>query len=91
MCQPYNDNPSEQNAAVVCRELGYEEAVTTSRRPKDTTIHSHVLWHDLYCSTDEESIFDCDKCCSPFYERYSCTNVPEYTCQSKSGYELHNY
>ena len=90
MCQTHYNNPSERNAAVVCRELGYKEAVTTGKRPRNTTIHSPVLWYTLNCYSIQDSIFDCKKCCDPFFERYYCSNVPEYACQSKSGYELHN-
>ena len=89
MCHSIYYN-SKENAAVVCRELGYEGVVAISKRIRNTTIHSDVLLRSLYCSGNEDSIFDCEKCCGLFYVGYSCQYVPEYTCQSKSGYELHN-
>jgi len=82
MCQSYGA-PNRYNAAVVCRELGYEGTAPTNIRSRDYNIHTYVLWSDLYCSGTENSIFDCRKCCGLFYERYfGCTEIPEYTCQS---------
>ena len=87
-----NWNPTEKRAAVVCRELGYKGAVATSRRPRNTNIHKHLLWFDLYCSANEDSIFECNNCCTLFYQpkRFPCKYLPVYACQSKSGYELHS-
>ena len=77
---------SEYNAAVVCRELGYEGGGTASLRLRDYTIHNHLLWYDLYCNRNDDSVFDCGKCCGQFYEGYrSCSRIPEYACQSKSS------
>ena len=83
MCQSSYGTPDDYDAAVVCRELGYERVATTNRRPRDYRIHSHVLWDSLYCYGNESSIYDCNKCCGQFYEGYSCENIPEYACQSK--------
>ena len=90
MCADWN--PSEQSAAVVCRELGYKGAVATSTRLRNTNIHKHLLWLRLYCSANEDSIFDCVQCCALFLKlrRFPCKYLPVYACQSKSGYELHN-
>ena len=86
MCSPYYYNdPSEENAAVVCRELGYEGAATTSRRHRDQR-HEHLFWYDLYCRGNEDSVFNCDKCCADqFYEGDFCAYLPAYACQSKSN------
>ena len=83
MCQSSYYVPDRYDAAVVCRELGYERAATTNRRSRDYNIHSHALWVYLYCSGRESSVYDCDKCCGQFYEVYSCDYIPEYACQSK--------
>ena len=86
MCLRYGDyRGNNNNAAVVCRELGYEGTVTTSRRYRDYR-HEHLLWYVLYCYGNEDSVFSCDKCCDDFYERSSnCLYIPEFACQSKSG------
>ena len=86
MCSPYYYNdPSEENAAVVCQELGYEGAATTSRRHRDQR-HEHLFWYDLYCCGNEDSVFNCDKCCADqFYEGDFCAYLPAYACQSKSN------
>ena len=83
---------SERNVAVVCQELGYKEAGTVRERPRNTKIHYHLLWYTVFCSANEGSVFDCPKCFGPFYvpRRFPCQDIPEYTCQSKFGYEFHN-
>ena len=82
-CQPFYSNPDEHDRAVVCRELGYEAAATANRRNRDQK-HDHLLWYYLYCRGDENSIYNCNKCCTDqFYEDGSCSAVPEYSCQSK--------
>ena len=83
MCLSYYDVPDRYDAAVVCRELGYESAAPASSRPRNYTVYSHPLWAYLNCNGEEDSIYDCDKCCGQFYEGYSCDYVPEYACQSK--------
>ena len=86
MCQPYayRNIPDDNDARVVCRELGYEGVATTNRRNREQR-HDHLLWYDLYCSGNEDSVFNCVKCCiDEFYEGDHCTAVPEYACQSKS-------
>ena len=82
MCSQHDDN---KNAAVICRELGYKGAVTSSSRCKDYR-NEHLLWYSLHCYGNEDSVFNCFKCCDQFYEKsyYYCLNIPEYTCQSKS-------
>ena len=84
MCIPfYSRNPDKYDRAVVCRELGYEGAATTNRRNRDQK-HDHLLWNDLYCRGDENSVYNCDKCCTDqFYEYQTCLAIPEYACQSK--------
>ena len=83
-CLPfYSINPGEHDQAVVCRELGYEGAATTNRRNRDQK-HNHLLWNDLHCRGDENSVYNCNKCCTDqFYEYRTCLDVPEYACQSK--------
>ena len=85
MCQSNYGVPDDRNAEVVCRELGYEGAATTSKRLRDYYgPHSHVLWTDLYCIGNESSVYECGRCCGQFYEGYdTCLFVPEYACQSK--------
>ena len=84
MCLPYSRLPDDNDAGVVCRELGYEGATTTNRRNREQR-HDHLLWYDLYCSGNEDSVFNCHKCCTDeFYEGDYCSYVPEYACQSKS-------
>ena len=85
MCQPfYSNRPDDSDARVICRELGYEGAATTNRRNREQG-HDHLLWYDLYCSGNEDSVFNCRKCCTDeFYEDDHCAYVPEYACQSKS-------
>ena len=74
----------EVNGAVVCRELGYEGAVTTNARRYRYRKHDHLLWYHLHCRGDENSVYNCNKCCTDqFYEYQTCTTVPEYACQSK--------
>ena len=87
MCQPYNDNPIQQNAAVVCQELGYKGAFTTRRRSRNINIQSHVMWIGLHCSANEDTILIVSSVRVHFmkmYIRYPWTNI---LCQSKSSYE----
>ena len=86
MCsQYYSDLPREEDAAVVCRELGYEGAATTSRQYREQG-HEHLLWYYLYCIGNEDSVFNCHQCCTDqFYESDYCGFVPVYACQSESN------
>lgn len=88
-CQLYFRNPSEENAAVVCRELGYEGAVATNTRIRNQTIQVHLLWYSISCNGNEDTLFECRSYYDLFYEGYYflyinyCLLIPEYTCQSK--------
>ena len=83
MCTLYYRYPDEVNGAVVCRELGYEGAVTTNARRYRYQKHNHLLWHYLYCGGDENSVYNCNECCTDqFYEDRTCVAL-EYACQSK--------
>ena len=85
ICLPYDNHPRNSFAAVVCRELGYEGAVTSSRRYRDYR-HEHLLWYYLYCYGNEDSVYNCDKYFDQFYERSFCLNIPAFACQSKSRF-----
>ena len=82
MCQSQYNDPDRFDAAVVCRELGYESVATTYRRPREYE-HNHVLWAYLYCNGNENTIYDCNKCCGQFYEPDFCDYIPGYACQSE--------
>ena len=82
-CGP-NDYSYNNHEEVVCKELGYDGAVTFGRRRKSYTEHRYQLWsYYLYCEGNENSIYDCVSHYNYNELSYSnCYYIAEYSCQS---------